>query len=206
MICPLGRQGCGGGKAGYHNLENRDFLDKGRKVGANYSSEKGSPMFKKFTGGMIALSVVVATLSGCTAETKTLVVFQDAPVIVKDTNEKNASARAGERLFFAGVLKNSDKKNIGEVIGQLTTFDVTINKTAEVDRFRELAFNMNKGQILALGVSEYIASNAPGFASDSESGTAVIVGGTGEYFGVQGTVTSKQIKAGTYQHTFVFVD
>ena len=165
-------------------------------------------MFKKFAGGMIALSFVAATLSGYTAETKTktLVVFQDAPVIVNDTNEKITSTRAGERLFFAGVLRNADSKNIGEVIGQLTTFDVTINKTAEVDRFRELAFNMSKGQILALGASEYIASKAPGFASNSESGTAVIVGGTGEYVGVQGTVTSKQNKAGTYQHTFVFVN
>ncbi len=75
-----------------------------------------------------------------------------------------------------------------------------------MDRFRELAFNMSKGQILALGTSQYIASKAPGFASDSESSIAVIVGGTGEYVGVQGTVTSKQYKVGTYQHTFVFLD
>jgi len=163
-------------------------------------------MFKKFAGGMVTLSCVVATLLACTGKTKTLVVFQDAPVIVSDINDKNASTRAGERQFFAGILRNSESENIGEVIGQLTTFDVTINRAAEVDRFRELAFNMSKGQILALGTSEYIASKAPGFASKSESGTAVIVGGTGEYVGVQGTVTSKQNKAGTYQHTFAFVD
>jgi len=155
---------------------------------------------------MIAFSFVVATLSACTAETKTLVVFQDAPVIVSDANDENALVRTGERLFFAGVLRNSDRENIGEVIGQLTTFDVTISGVAEVDRFRELAFNMSKGQILALGTSQYIASKAPGFASDSESSIAVIVGGTGEYVGVQGTVTSKQYKVGTYQHTFVFLD
>ena len=163
-------------------------------------------MFKRFAGGMITLSFVAATLSGCTAETKTLVVFQDAPVIVSNTNEENALTRAGERLFFNGVLRNSESKNIGEVIGQLTTYDVTTNKAAEVDRLRELAFNMSKGQILALGASQYNASKAPGFASNSESGTAVIVGGTGEYVGVQGTVTSKQNKDGTYQHTFVFVN
>lgn len=163
-------------------------------------------MFKKFAGGMIALSFVAATLSACTADTKMLVVFQDAPVIVSGASEKNASTRAGERLFFAGVLRNSEKKNIGEVIGQLTTFDITIDKAAEVDRFRELAFNMSKGQILASGTSEYIASKTPDFASNNESGTAVILGGTGEYVGVQGTVTSKKNKAGSYQHTFVFVN
>jgi hypothetical protein len=57
-------------------------------------------MVKKFAGAMIAFSFVVATLSACTAETKTLVVFQDAPVIVSDANDENALVRTGERLFF----------------------------------------------------------------------------------------------------------
>ncbi len=162
-------------------------------------------MIKKFAVALIALSLLVAALSGCTAEDKTLVIFQAAPVIVTDSNENSPPATTGERLFFSGALQNAQGQNIGEVIGQLTTFDVTVNGVEEVDRFRKLVFNMSTGQILVLGASQYIASKAPGFANDTESGTAIIVGGTGEYVGLQGTVTSKQNDDGTYEHTFVFL-
>ncbi|HEY7905912.1 MAG TPA: hypothetical protein VIC53_03210 [Wenzhouxiangella sp.] len=161
-------------------------------------------MFKKLIVALAALPFVVAALSACTADTKTLVVFQDAPVIVSDASNNGSVVATGERLFFSGVLRNSEKETIGELIGQLTTFDVTVAGVAEVDRFRKLVFNMSQGQILALGASQYIASRAPGFADDSESGTAIIVGGTGDYVGLQGTVTSEQNVDGTYQHTFVF--
>lgn len=161
-------------------------------------------MFKKLTVALIALPFVVAAISACTADTKTLVVFQDAPVVVTDSTNGALSATTGERLFFSGVLRNSEKEAIGEIIGQLTTVDVTIDGVADVDRFRKLVFNMSQGQILAIGASIYIASSAPRFSNDSESGTAIIVGGTGDYVGMQGTVTSKQNEDGTYQHTFVF--
>lgn len=162
-------------------------------------------MFKKFTVAFIALLFVVAALSACTADTKTLVVFSDVPVIVPVPTSDGQSGTTGERLFYSGMLRNSENEGIGELIGQLTTFSVIVNDVPEIDRFRKLVFNMSQGQIYVQGASQYINSEAPRFAEDGDSTTAIILGGTGDYVGVQGTVTSKQNEDGTYQHTFVFL-
>ncbi|MGA0209621.1 MAG: hypothetical protein ACO3LZ_06840, partial [Candidatus Nanopelagicales bacterium] len=93
-----------------------------------------------------------------------------------------------------------------EVIGQVTAFDVTLDGVDPEDRFRELVFNLTTGQIVVLGSSQYVAGSVPDFANDNAAVTAVIVGGTGDYVGARGTVTTKKRPNGTYRHTFRFVD
>lgn len=139
------------------------------------------------------------------AEVETLVVIQDAPIIVDHPDPDFEANKTGHVFFFAADLRNTKAKKIGELIGQVTTFDVTLDAANEEDRFRELVFNMAKGQIIVLGAAQYAAASRPDFANDNAPVTAVIVGGTEEYAGARGTVTTKRRTDGTYRHTFRFV-
>ena len=156
----------------------------------------------------LAATLVAATIlvspTAHAADSNKLVVTQDAPTLATAAHtEANTS---GAVLFFAADLRNTKRKKIGEVIGQVTTIDVTLDVVGEEDRFRELVFNMKDGQIVVLGAAQYTATTAPNFAKDNAPVTAVIVGGTGDYIGARGIVTTKKLKNGTYRHTFKFVN
>ncbi len=155
---------------------------------------------------VIILAAGLVSPAAHAAETGKLVVLQDAPVLVDHPDPDFEVNKTGHVFFFAGDLRNTKAKKIGEVIGQVTTFDVTPDGIKDEDRFRELVFNMSKGQIVVLGASQYAAARAPDFANNNAAVTAVIVGGTGEYVGVRGTVTTKKRPNGTYRHTFRFVN
>jgi hypothetical protein len=134
-----------------------------------------------------------------------LVVVQDAPVLASHPDPDIKPNTTGAVLFFGADLRDTKGKKVGELIGQVTTLDVTLDGVDEVDNFRELVFNMKKGQIVVLGASQYVAGNVPNFASNNAPVTAVIVGGTGKYVGVRGVVTTKKRANGTFRHTFTFV-
>lgn len=162
--------------------------------------------FKLVITAALVAAVGLVSPAANAAETEKLVVFQDAPVIVDHPDPDFEANKTGHVFFFAGDLRNAKAKKIGELIGQVTTFDVTLDGVDEEDRFRELVFNMENGQIVALGASEYEAASTPDFAKDNAPVTIALVGGTGDYAGVRGTVTTKKRPNGTYRHTFRFVD
>lgn len=134
-----------------------------------------------------------------------LVVLQDMPVLANHSDPGIKPNTTGAVLFFGADLRNTKGKKVGEVIGQVTTLEVTLDGVEEVDNFRELVFNMKNGQIVVLGASQYVAGNVPNFASNNAPVTAVIVGGTGNYVGVRGVVTTKKRANGTFRHSFTFV-
>jgi hypothetical protein len=158
--------------------------------------------FKLVISAALVAAVGFVAPAANAAETEKFVVFQDAPVIVDHPDPDFEANKIGHVFFFAGDLRNVKSKKIGELIGQVTTFDVTLEGVEDEDRFRELVFNMVKGQIVVLGASQYVASSAPDFANDNAAVTAVVVGGTGDYVGVRGTVTTKKRPNGTFRHTF----
>lgn len=151
---------------------------------------------------LVAATILVSPAANA-ADSNKLVVMQDAPTLA--TAAHTEASTTGAVLFFAADLRNLKRKKIGEVIGQVTTFDVTLDGVDEVDRFRELVFNMKDGQIVVLGASQYTATAAPDFANDNAPVTAVVVGGTGDYIGARGIVTTKKLKNGTFRHTFTFM-
>lgn len=164
----------------------------------------GRTVKNRYITALLVGVLMLVSPQALAADHDKLVVNQDAPTLVSGPNvEPN---NTGAVVFFGAVLRNSKDKKIGELIGQITTLDITVDGVEEEDRFRELVFNMDKGQIVVLGASQYLASDAPEFANDRATVTAVIVGGTGKYFGASGTVSTKQRKNGTYRHTFRFVD
>ena len=158
--------------------------------------------FKLVISAALVAAVGLVSPAANAAETEKLVIFQGAPVIVDHPDPDFESDKTGHVFFFAGDLRNAKAKKIGEVIGQVNTLDVTLDGAEEEDRFRELVFNMAKGQIVVLGASQYVAGSVPNFANDNAAVTAVVVGGTGDYVGVRGTVTTKKRPNGTYRHTF----
>lgn len=152
-------------------------------------------------------------LSGCgltqstlaTSSLSSLEIEQDVPVLVDHPDLDSERNSTGAVLFFAAVLRDETGTKIGELIGQITTFDVTIDGVDEVDKFRELVFNMEDGMIVVLGAAQYVAGTELDFA-DNNVATAVIVGGTDAFVGVRGVVTTIKRANGTYIHTFTFVD
>ena len=137
---------------------------------------------------------------------KRLVILQDAPVLADHHDPDFKPNETGAVLFFGADLRSTKGKKVGELIGQITTFDVRLDGVDEEDRFRELVFNMKGGQIVALGASQYARTEVPNFADNNAPVTIAIVGGTGDYAGVRGTVTTKKRANGTYKHTFTFMD
>lgn len=136
----------------------------------------------------------------------TLVLVQDAPTLAAHPDPDIQPNTTGAVLFFAADVRSTKGKKVGDLIGQITTFDVFLDGIEDEDRFRELVFSLKDGQIVVLGASEYERTEMPNFADDNAPVTAVIVGGTGEYAGARGTVVTKKRKNGTYKHTFTFMD
>ncbi len=153
-------------------------------------------------------------LSGCgltqstlaTSSLSSLEIEQDVPVLVDHPDLDSEPNSTGAVLFFAADLRDETGTKIGELIGQVTTFDVTIDGVDEVDNFREMVFNMEDGMIVVLGAAQYVAGTEPDFADDNAPVTAVIVGGTDTFVGVRGTVTTTKRANGTFLHKFTFVD
>jgi hypothetical protein len=136
-------------------------------------------MLAKVLVSVLSLALVVSFAPAASAaKSDSLVVLQDAPVLANHPNLDVQPNTTGAVLFFGADLRNTKGRKIGELIGQVTTLDVTLDNVEEVDRFRELVFNMKKGQIVVLGAAQYTSS----------------------------TVTTKKRKDGTYRHSFSFVD
>jgi hypothetical protein len=154
------------------------------------------------------ICVAVLTAAGCSGGTTiaSSPLSQDLPVLADHPDPDFAPNTTGAVLFFAANMRNGAGELVGELFGQLTTLDVTLNGIDEEDRLRELVFDLDDGQIIVLGASHYAATEAPDFGNDNAPVSAVIVGGTGVYVGVRGTVVTEKLDNGTYTHTFDFVD
>jgi hypothetical protein len=150
----------------------------------------------------------VLTLAGCSSGTTiaSSTLSQDQPVLADHPDPDFVPNTTGAVLFFSANMRNGVGEVVGELFGQVTTLDVTLNGIDEEDRLRELVFNLEDGQIIVLGASQYVAAEAPDFGNDNAPVTAVIVGGTGAYVGARGTVVTQKLDDGTFTHAFTFVD
>ena len=161
------------------------------------------------TLSLVALiCVAVLTVAGCSSGTTiaSSPLSQDPPVLADHPDPDVLPNTTGAVLFFASNVRNGAGDLVGELFGQVTTLDVTLNGIDEEDRLRELVFNLDDGQIIVLGASQYAATDAPDFGNDNAPVSAVIVGGTGAYVGVRGTVVTEKLENGTFTHSFTFVD
>lgn len=161
-------------------------------------------MIKVALAASLGAALTLASPSAHAVDGNELVVMQDVPILAAEPDSKPNTL--GATLYFGADLRDAEGKKIGELIGRVTTVDVLLDGVEEEDRFRELVFNMRKGQIVVLGASQYVAAESHDFANDNAPVTAVIVGGTGDCVGVRGAVKTTKRKNGTFIHSFRFVE
>jgi len=136
----------------------------------------------------------------------------DSNLIVRTTNlvgkvvinEENT--RTGKSMYFSGDLINLQGQSMGNLIGRLTTTDLAYTSETEEDQYRELVFNLPDGQIIMLGLAKYVVTTDVTATYINNNETGVIVGGTGKYIGLRGTVNSTKIMAGIWEYTFNFTN
>ena len=152
--------------------------------------------------------------SGCAVQegSDSFVLTQDAPILSSQTAELDSGVAAfkpsdvGAIVFFNGALRNEDGVMVGEIMGVLTSMEIAQDALPEYDRMRELIFNLEGGQIFALGASSYRGiDEIPDFPGVNTPVEAAVVGGTGKYIGALGTVTTTLLDDKTYTHEFILL-
>ena len=149
----------------------------------------------------IALALVVATPVAAAPDATTIVLRQDAPVIVPLSQA--VAGATGYSFAYEAVLRGPAGKRVGLLSGVVMTIDVTLGQVAEEVRHREIVFGLRGGQLVAQGVSAYPASQVE--VAANRPVVIAIVGGTGAYIGARGEVTTSRRADGSYRHVITLL-
>lgn len=146
----------------------------------------------------LVVSAVLAGQASAVGMKKTLLsLYQDPPTIVNGTYGSFAFAT------YDAVLRSSKG---GPIVGMLygtTTVNTELDDNLNLDsRDRHLTFDFGpKGQITAAGVVSYPAGSP--FLNANKPITMAVTGGTFDYFGATGQVTSQRLDVmGAHTQTF----
>jgi len=128
---------------------------------------------------------------------KTITLIQEVPVVIHD--EGQAGSANGDITFFKSNLKKGGQA-FGTLSGRIATHDIVDGEADYEIRVRQLVFNLPSGQMIAMGTSTY--ETGPDFIplGVGASTTIAIIGGTGDYFGAKGDLTTTRKTDGTYRH------
>jgi len=145
-----------------------------------------------------AAGLLLLTACGKSQETFKLVQRSDDPVELTNL-DLNPNGYSGDvTTFVAGVYRNG--KPFGHMMGTITAVGST-GKGSRPDREERLltaVYDLPGGQISALGISYYLKGDK--LLPQGESMTRAIVGGTGQYMGVDGEVTTTRNRDNSYTH------
>ena len=148
----------------------------------------------------LAIGTLVA-LGGCGSSQETLVLTQLEGESVRLTAlEHNESGTAGDETVFEGPVEK-DGQPYGAIMGSMLkvgAFGEGWREDRE-ERMLTAVFDLPDGQISVLGVSYYFEGDE--LLPAGEPVTRAIVGGTGEYVGIDGEVTTVRNEDGSYTHT-----
>lgn len=128
-----------------------------------------------------------------------LVLIQEAPELTTvDLGAEGASH--GDLLMFEAALLGEDGEN-GNLTGFLLTADLPDDGQVLEERIGSLVFHLGgESSIVVHGGSVY-----PEGGVEMETGAGqvrAVIGGTGEYIGARGQVTTTRNEDGTYEHHF----
>lgn len=152
----------------------------------------------------MAMAAFILTGCGAGEETITLTQRVDDPVelVVLDLNP---SGDSGDITTFEAGLYLDDQA-YGSVMGTIIKVG-SLGEGARTDREERVltaVYDLPGGQISALGISYYYEGDT--LLPEDEPMTRAIVGGTGEYVGVDGEVTTTRNPDDSYTHVLRLVN
>lgn len=159
-------------------------------------------------GLLIALGLTVLAVQACDSDSaETFTVRQAVPQITEFGVEGRTGGKEYVLAFEAGLTR--DGSPAGELVGLLTTVDPPepAEGGSEIleTRFASLYFDFSStDSIVVSGATVYPANQAEMEAGRPQ--TRAVTGGTGEYAGVGGQVTTTRRDDGTYSHAFELTD
>lgn len=137
------------------------------------------------------------------AERTVLKVRQEAPVLVT-VDVGNAGSSHGDLLAFEAAIAREDG-TAGILRGMLTTVDIPDGDDLLEDRVGQLVFDLGDGDMLVVAGSSVYPPGSVEMAADTAQIRAVI-GGTGDFIGARGQLTTVRAEDGHYDHTFELLD
>jgi hypothetical protein len=136
------------------------------------------------------------------AETRKLIVIQDAPTLT-DVDIGPKGRTHGDMLAFEAALR-SEAGNTGTLRGMLFTVALPGEGRPHEARIGQLYFDLGTGSSLVVsggtvysGQDAEMTMNAPQIRA--------VIGGTGEFIGARGQVTTTRRPDRTYEHAFELV-
>ena len=153
--------------------------------------------------GGIALGTLCSP-SAEAAERRTFKVRQEVPVLVMvDVGDKGRSH--ADMLAFEAAIQREDG-TAGVLRGLLTTVDLPDAEGDELeDRVGQLVFDLGDGSMLVVSGSSVYPAESIEMATNNAQVRAVI-GGTGDFIGARGQVTTVRNEDGTYEHAFELLE
>lgn len=163
---------------------------------------------------VVAVALLLATVTGITTfslgqpRTSTFTLTQGPAELAESPAVE--SGKSGHTIYFEGQLFQEDGTEVGTLFGSTELIEVTVDGVEDITRYRTLVFQLPEGQIIVAGVSGYLADKEPSYGAmqkaDGESlPELAILGGTNEYAGVSGVVTSLEQDDRTFVHTFELI-
>ena len=136
------------------------------------------------------------------AETIKLTVIQDAPALTDvDIGPKGKSH--GDMLAFDATIR-SEGGHTGTLRGILFTVMLPGEGRPHEGRIGQLYFDLGNGNSLVVtGGTTYLGQNTEMTANAPQ--VRAVIGGTGEYIGARGQVTTTRRPDRTYEHSFELV-
>lgn len=152
---------------------------------------------------LLGASVAAPGTGAGAAERTTFKVRQEAPVLVTvDVGSEGSSH--GDILAFEATITREDG-TAGILRGMLTTVDIPAGDDLIEDRVGQLVFDLGDGGMLIVAGSSVYSSGSVEMAAGNAQVRAVI-GGTGDFIGARGQVTTVRAEDGHYDHMFELVD
>ena len=147
-----------------------------------------------------ALIAAASMLTGCGKKEEVFTLSQrDSDPVELTHIDVNPKGDSGDMKTFVAGLYRGDQA-YGSVMGTITKIGALGNGSRN-DREENLlmaVYDLPGGQISAMGISYYIKGSH--LLPEAEPVTRAIVGGTGEYIGVDGEVTTSRNRDNSYTH------
>lgn len=166
-------------------------------------------MSRYFTAA--AITIIAATMSAVilgppasAGEPMVLNIHQDAPILATIDIGNPGSSHGDMLAFEAAVTTENGTK--GTLSGILITIDLPEgSEDVFEDRIGQLVFNLGASDsIVVAGKSIYAEEESE--MNTNHPQLRAVIGGTGQFIGARGQVTTIRNSDGTYEHSFQLLD